>query len=418
MPLIQIKTLIPSFQKSRKLGLLKACACMGVFLLCGFTSYAATITAASCAQSDVQKAVNSAATGDIVFVPGSCTQSWSTAVDIPSSKGITVLGGGTVTLTGAGFTLESNISAVSRISNFTFTSSNIAISVTGTTSSFVYRIDHNIFTNSSQMTFIQVGGNGPGLIDHNMISGGGASEMIHNLGMGPGSNAGWVDNVTPGGPNMVFVEDNTLTCLDTTFICSGIQSYYGARSVLRHNEFIFSQIDQHGTAGNIGARWWEAYQNDFNTPNNENQCCLITMRAGTGVIWGNTTSGTNSHGGGEGIDLYEEDIGTWPLAYQIGSGINGETNQHNNCGATNSSPAYIWGNAPSIAISTSGDTGVVNLNRDYFVSATRPVTMQRQEISGDTCSTSYSYVPYTYPHPLQGTANAPSPPSGLTAVAH
>jgi hypothetical protein len=267
------------------------------------------------------------------------------------------------------------------------------------------------------MTFIQVSGNGPGLIDHNTFSGGGASEMIHNLGTGAGSNTGWVDSLAPGSPNMVFVEDNTLTCLDPTFICSGIESYYGARNVLRHNEFVFTQIDQHGTAGAVGARWWEAYQNDFNTPNNENQCCLITMRGGTGVIWGNTTSGSNSHGGGQGIDLYEEDTGTWPLAYQIGSGINGDTDGHNACGSTNSSPAYVWGNDSGFAVS-SQTPSIVVLNRDYFSSSTQPATLLRGQLSTDTCATSYNYVPYTYPHPLQGTANAPSPPSGLTAIAH
>jgi hypothetical protein len=47
---------------------------------------------------------------------------------------------------------------------------------------------------------------------------------------------------------------------------SAVQSYNGARTVFRHNSLDFSQVDQHGTNGNIGARWWEIYDNTFNIP--------------------------------------------------------------------------------------------------------------------------------------------------------
>jgi hypothetical protein len=368
---------------------------------------AGQVFAASCSQADVQNAINEASTGETVNVPGPCSVAWASAVDIPATKGITVKAGGTVTITSTvGFTLESNASAESRITGFNFTGSSsnppdINIHVTTTPSSSACRVDHNTFTNSGLNIFVEVDGQGPCLVDHNTFTSGPASEMIHVLGANAGSNAGWVDDVAPGGPQMVFIEDNTFTNSGTSTICSAVESYYGSRTVFRHNTLSFCQVDQHGTAGAVGARWWEVYDNDFYTPPGENQCCLITMRGGTGVIWENTTSGSNTHTGA-GIDLYEEDTGTWPLAYQVGSGINGVTNGHNSCaaGTLNSSPAYIWGNASSMSVGSQTPTIVVQ-GRDYFSSATQPATLLRQQLSTDSCSTSYDYVPYTYPHPLQ-----------------
>jgi hypothetical protein len=368
---------------------------------------AGQVFAASCSQTDVQNAVNDASSGETVNVPGPCSVAWASAVDIPATKGITVKASGAVTITSTlGFTMEPNASAESRITGFSFTGSSsnppdINIHVTTTASSSACRIDNNTFTNSGLNIFVQVDGQGPCLIDHNTFTSGPASEMIHTTGANAGSNAGWVNDVTPGGPQMVFIEDNTFTNSGTSTICSAIESYYGSRIVFRHNTLSFCQVDQHGTAGAVGARWWEVYDNDFYTPPGENQCCLITMRGGTGVIWGNTTSGSNTHTGA-GIDLYEEDTGTWPLAYQVGSGINGVTNGHNSCsgGTLNSSPAYIWGNASSMSVGSQTPTIVVQ-GRDYFSSATQPASLLRQQLSTDSCSTTYNYVPYTYPHPLQ-----------------
>jgi hypothetical protein len=377
-----------------------------------------TYTAASCSQTDVQNAINSTSSGDTVVVPGTCSVSWSSAVSIPSTKGITVEATGTVTLTNYGFSLSQNTTSTSRISGFTFTSPGnngtaYAIVTNGTPTSAPFRIDHNTFVNSALSVFVGLQGNAPGLLDHNTFNGGGASEEIHNLGMGPSGNAGWTDNIMPGSANMVIIEDNTFETSDTTYICSGIESYYGARNALRHNTFKFCQVDQHGTAGAVGARWWEVYDNNFIVPNGQNQCCFITMRGGSGVIWGNTTSGTNTGAGS--IDLYEEDTGTWPLAYQVGSGINGDTNGHNSCGSANSAPAYLWGNG-SMSVG-SQTTSVVELSRDYFSSSSQPSSMNWEEQPGDTCSTTYTYTPYTYPDPLTlSSGTPPSPPTSLAAV--
>ncbi len=365
----------------------------------GAAAHANTITASSCSSSDVQNAINSASTGDTVVVPGgSCN--WSSGVSIPSSKAITVNGGGNTTISG-GISLTAGTSGTSRITGFTFTSNN-AITTQGSTSTSPFRIDHNTFSEpNSQAIFVVCNGNGPGLLDHNTFNGGSASEMIHNMGMGATDASGWSDNIVPGGPNMLFIEDNTFTYNASGnpayfWGTSALESYYGARTVFRHNTCNMCQVDQHGTAGMIGARWWEFYENTFNVVPNGNQSDYIVIRAGSGVIFNNHVTGASNNQGAGSINLYEEDSG-YPALYQVGRGIN-----------QNYSPAYIWGNDSSMSVS-SGSSNVV-AGRDFIVSTSQPSSMHRWELSTDNASTTYSYTPYTYPHPLQG-QSAPPPPT-------
>jgi hypothetical protein len=370
------------------------------------SAYANTITAASCSSSNVQSAINSAYTGDTVLVPGgSCT--WSTTVSIPSSKAITVSGGGKTSIAGT-LDLKAGTSGNSRITGFTFTS-NSAVTAEGSKSTTAFRIDHNTFSQpNNQAIFVICSGNAPGLIDHNQFTGGSASEMIHNMGAGPSDGSGWTDDVVPGSPNMLFIEDNTFTYNATGspayfWGTSALQSYYGARTVFRHNTCNMCQVDQHGTAGMIGARWWEIYENTFNVVTNGNQSDYIAIRAGSGVIFNNHVTGAANQGAGT-IELYEEDSG-YPALYQVGRGIN-----------QNYSPAYIWGNDASMHV-TSGSSNVVQ-GRDFMTSSSQPSGMKRWELGSDSSSTTYSYTPYTYPHPLQNqsdtTPTAPSAPTSLT----
>jgi hypothetical protein len=253
----------------------------------------------------------------------------------------------------------------------------------------------------------------------------GGYEMIHNTGLGAGNNGGWQDNIVPGGPHMLFVEDNTFTNNDSVFILSAHEGFYGARTVWRHNTHVGGiQVEVHGN-GAVGARWLEVYQNTFNCNGASTACGdTVEMRAGSGVTWGNSLVGDWSHANGGGsIVLWEEGSASWPNAWQVGSAINGYTAGHSTCpGPLNTAPVYVWGNAGSVSTPASQmqppfvQAGTIALNRDYFVSSSQPASMQWMEASGDTCSTTYSYVPYTYPHPLQGTTSSgPAPPSGLAA---
>jgi hypothetical protein len=382
-------------------------------------SYAATINAASCSQTDVQNAVNTAASGDTVRTPGPCTSSWGSRVNLPSTKGVTVDGGGNTTLTNYGFTINQNASVSTRVTGFTFTNgvpaaNDYAFVVHGSPSSATGRIDHNNFpANTANNTFITLYDNGPFLIDHNTFSSSGApNEIIHNMGTGT---SGWTDDVVPGGPTMVFVEDNTFTFNASGnpayyYGASAVQSYNGARTVFRHNVLNMMQIDFHGTAGMVGARWAEVYENTFNTGvPNAAQSSYIVIRGGSGVVWNNHHTGVdcgdNSCGN---ISLYEEDSG-YPATYQPGRGLNQKY-----------SPIYIWNNDSTMPVQ--GDGSMVLPNRDFFVSSTQPSSMLRCETAADggsssSCSTTYSYTPYPYPHPLQGGGSAPSAPANFRVQA-
>jgi hypothetical protein len=378
--------------------------------LCPLHVRAATLKAASCSSSDVQSAINAANDGDIVLVPaGTCA--WSPQVQL--NKGITLQGGsgGTTTITSAAaIVITAGTGAPTRLTGFTFTgfgtSNDGDVRISTTSKTTTYRVDHNIFTSSSNPTFIAQWGIGPGLIDHNTLTCS-QGEMIHNLGQGASDTSGWTTNVTPGGSQMTFIEDNTFTNTNSTYVSSGIQSYYGARTVARHNTFNWAQIDQHGTAGMIGARWWEFYENTFN-PQGHNDCCAMHIRAGSGVIWNNHLTG-NWTGSPPAISLFEEDSG-YPALYQIGRGINQTL-----------SPAYVWGNDSTIPIG-SASSNVVQ-GRDFFVLSSKPATLVREQLTTDAASTTYNYVPFTYPYPLDASglptsvAQGPRPesPTNLTA---
>ncbi len=339
---------------------------------------AAVTDVGSCEQSDVQAAIDAAANGDIVRLPGgaSCSCAWSGDVTIPSDKGITLDGNG-CTIDGA-IALAANDTTSSRITRFTFTAPD-AIGTSGDTGSAPYRIDHNEFvSHDGGRTLLDVGsGNAPGLVDNNTFECPRNCEIIHNWGMGASDDSGWHDDVTPGGPGAVYIEDNQFTNNDPEFGTadpayfwgsSSVQAYYGARTVFRYNHLLMSQIDQHGTAGMIGARWWEIYENTFDTGvPHASQCCFITLRAGSGVVWNNHhTGGANN---GDSIDLYEEDTG-YPADYQIGRGRD-----------QSSDPAYLWGNDAFFSIG-SQTPAMVQEDRDYFL-------MEKP-----------GYVPFAYPYPL------------------
>jgi len=395
---------------------MKTSLILTLVMLLSLSAAAATINANSCSNTDVQNAINSASNGDTVLVPsGSC--SW-TSVTTSGSVGITLQGGsgGTTSISfsnsvyGA-LDIAATSNTLTRLTGFTFTTGGVngayPIEVDSTPSSYLVEIDHNTFTDSTTSTFIGTTGNGPVLITTNTFTDGGASEQIHNIAYGASSTTGWTNDLTPGSANAVYIENNTFNNTDNSVICSIVESYYGGRTVIRYNQIHFCQIDQHGTAGAIGTRWWEIYNNTF-YPGGLNQCCIITLRGGSGVVFNNSVSGSNTGAGS--LELYDEDSG-YPAPYQPGRGINQDY-----------SPAYLWGTLENSGVTYGGSSNVVQ-GRDFFVSATQPSSMVRCEQAADggtasglegSCPTTYSYTPYTYPYPVQASASLPAPPTGLT----
>jgi hypothetical protein len=409
-------------------------------ILMAFLPYgtrANTYTAASCSFSDVQSQVSSANDGDTVLVSGGGNATWSTPLMV--SKGITLNGQGCViTLAGGSSTLLSvtaDAAANFFLTGFTFYGSSgggvIYVLTSSSPASKTFRIYGNTFDDGSPSTqgvIISVGGNGPGLIDHNTFTAHhGADEVIHNQGMqSPTNYSGWSDDITPGGANFLFVETNTFTYPSTSGYFDGtsaIENFYGARTVFRYNIVNNMQFDAHGSSpgpcnGNgseDSTRWWEIYNNTFNV-NNLNQSNYTALRGGSGVVFNNLMTGTNTVGGS--IEFQEDcTSGTYPLNAQVGRGINKST----------SSPAHAWGNATALNISSGSSfveigatlTSCSHSPCDVVSTPTQPTTLTRCESAADVsagCPVSYTYTPYTYPHPLTNGSGSVAPPTNLTAT--
>jgi len=390
-----------------------------LMLFCALNASAATYNAKSCAASDVQAAINQASNGDIVVVPGgSCT--WNTPVKV--TQAITLNGQGSTTITwatGGSLSVTANTVANTFVTGFHFSGRfiNGGCPITFNTSyspqSQTFRFYNNVLddgTNTAQGTMLCVGGTGPGLIDHNTFTAStGADEVIHNLGQGANDASGWTTDVVPGGPNMVFIEDNTFTYNATGnpayfWGTAAVQSYYGARTVFRYNTVNMMQVDQHGTCGMIYARWWEIYNNAFvtNVPN-ASQSNYMALRGGSGVVFNNHHAGVNQVTGS--IELKEDcTSGSYPLPYQIGTGLN-----------RNSSPAYIWGNDSDMSVGSTTPT-YVQQGRDFYLSGPEPSSLKLFELSTNSISTTISYQPYTYPHPLTKGSASVNAPTNLSVV--
>jgi len=367
------------------------------------TTQAKTITALSCSEKDVQAAIHSASNGDTVKVPpGSCT--WTSTVTISNSQQITLAGTDSTTITFNGGYLDVTAGMVSNtfITGFIFNGSYtngdspIAIHTFMSPPSLTFRFHHNLLNGgnpSGPATFINTDGNGPGLIDHNTFScSHGADEMVHVDGNGAVSDSGWTNAVVPGGADMTFLEDNVFI-ESSAVIGSAFQSYYGARTVARHNTFTNAQIDQHG-GGGIGARWWEFYNN--NSTDGVGYC----IRAGSGVIFANTNVSAAR---------MVQETGVYPADYQVGRGQNETLN-----------PAYVWSNVNmELLLNTNsgcanGEANMIQLNCDVYQADSGSVLpgtcainqsfWRTDEKTLYKCTstnkwTTY-YKPYCYPHPL------------------
>lgn len=316
---------------------------------------------AACDTTTVQGQIDAASSGDTVTVtPANCAATWNTLVTIPSTKGITLdLNGATITCgtpcnsnNSPILRVTTNASTASRVTNFTFTTTNgadgleVFMEISTSSGHPRFRLDHCTFDGDSMGFHLQVSGPGYGLIDHCTFLWSGNNEVIQHEGYGSGSHTGWLDDITPGSLDALYVEDSTFT----NRISGGYQggktlSAYGARIVYRFNTLNCMVIDVHGTAGSVGGRWWELYHNVSNaSPNCDNIDKHYQIRAGTGFIF-NNTYGTGTNNGAGNIILWEEDSGTYPLLFQVGRG-KCSADPCTQGGSSNMAldPAYIWGN--------------------------------------------------------------------------
>jgi hypothetical protein len=355
-------------------------------------------------ETDVQAALNKAKDGDTVEIPAG-TFTWTTPV--VANSGVTIRGAGvdqttiinpigTNSLRHVSLEVHTVSSAPTRIEGISW-AGHWAIGLGGSENSATYRIDDCAFdSGTDQGVMLEVGGNGPGLIDHCRFSGGGGSEMIHNMGVWPDNAAGWTNDVHPGSAEALYVENCTFSknpIEDPYFwgTCA-LQGYYGSRTVMRHNKLNYTHIDQHGNGPappNYGARWFEFYENTFYVPPDSNQSDYFAVRGGSGVIFNNHVTGSPNLGAGS-MHFYTDEKVDPPVCGP-GAGI-----MLNNATQRTSSPVYLWGNDAVMPVYPQPP---ITAGRDVIESATQPATMKRWQQVGDNTNTTYSYTPYLYPHP-------------------
>ena len=300
---------------------------------------AATVTAASCSDSDVQAAINAAQDGDTVAVPkGTCT--WTATVSVATqtawtppafnTKALTIRGAGADSTTiiddiptppsgnprGTMLSIATKLGGLTRVTGMTFNSSvytnldslvyNPAmISIGGY--SHTWRIDH--------MHFIVEVGNGIstdgsiyGVIDHNtfdLIGWHFGMYIFHPNWNGQENGDGsWADSQYAGTEKAVFIEDNVFTA---TPYSVAIDGWSGGRAVFRHNTLLNATISNHGTdsPGRLRSmRTMEIYNNTVTLNDSAEYYYVGQLRGGTFIIFNNTI--TNNFPGAFSIENYRD----------------------------------------------------------------------------------------------------------------
>jgi len=275
-----------------------------------------TLTARSCAQEDVQKAIDEAADGDAVAVPAG-TATWRTseanrpAVVISRrgrEKAITLRGAG------AGRTVITDATGpecfqvliksgergiyrdvrdrVLRITGFTFKGDggDAAILVGGYTN---WRIDHCRFENRGRSLWVS----GFGLVDHCVFDKkeNGQSVFVSHADYAGGSHGdgSWRTPLVLGSEKAVTIEDCTFTYYAAK-PNAALDACYGARVVFRHNTLHDAHLASHGTESSgrgRSVRSYEIYANRFHLGPGREWFTAMFLRGGTGVIFGNTLTG-------------------------------------------------------------------------------------------------------------------------------
>jgi hypothetical protein len=410
--------------------------------------------------------------GDTITIPpGSFT--WTTTVTI--SKGITLQGAGLsashiIDQGSGGAALRVTCSAAHfvRVTGLEFIKSTAHPSgmvqfgggSSGGRNEVGFRFDN------CKLNFPTTGGRGVysvgifGLIDHNsiVVSGPGSQQSISVDGSSINTDGGftpWTRPLTLGTDKAVSIEDNTFDYTGNDQAEDSIDAYSGARVVVRHNTFLSISQGFHGTdsGSNRSPHSFEIYNNTY-INNSSHTIRALTVRGGTGVIWGNTYGG--SHGSWYGVTLQyfratapgsawrqcdgtvwqlgstdvsteasrtcsvnggvgfnnvdKETLGPWGGNYTRGfdgTGLHGYPGRDQPGFTTGqvSSPIYIWNQSPDFgagpwAGGNPADQALLATfiveGRDYFRNTPRP-----------------GYTPYVYPHPLVTGTGTPTPtPTG------
>lgn len=392
------------------------------FLALNNFAFASVISAASCSQTDVQAAIDSAADSDIVNIPpGSCT--WTSPLNI-TYKSITVQGSGidqTIITNGCGsgwnespFFITGKAGKSFRITALTLKgpfSTSGGIQIRGDCKE--WRVDNLKITQDPPNTSgraIKVIGETYGVIDHCLFT---KMRNCIDVSWGAGTidDLSWSTPLSLGTADAVYIEDNTFSCTaaDGCTHMQAVDSGDGARYVFRYNNLEDSYVHTHGAcySGSRGTFSIEFYNNTFTANRNiETTWTAMSSYGGTGVIFNNTIGGTFGYqnaitvsndrsfqsnvcnppldvqcDGTSSLDGNTPTKQGWPCLDQIGRG----TDQ-------SSEPLYEWNNIKNVA------------DADVYVHIASTHIVENQDYFNDTARP--GYTPYQYPHPL---VSLPSP---------
>ena len=310
-----IRTFAYSGLKDGMPNLVGVLALILLFLAATSPAWATDYTAASCSRDDVHAKLRLArSSGDRVLVPaGTCT--WSSGrtsgtISWTSPPNFTLQGAGVGVTTiidginrsvwgdNEGILNISHGGGVLRITGFTFSATRTEQNVTSNGSMRVFgngtsqfRFDHNTCDNVRTIClglFSVIG-----VADHNTFD---TSSITGSAFKFYGQdNAAWAAATGLGTSNFFFIEDNTFNGLRSADSATE-DCYQGGRFVVRKNALNRSSGGTHPTGGSgqsRGCRAWEVYENIIGiSPTNAFN--FFFMSSGTGVIWGNSKSGSAS----------------------------------------------------------------------------------------------------------------------------
>jgi hypothetical protein len=240
-------------------------ACSG-----GGTTWSCT---AGSTAANVNTAIGSSADGATITM-ASGSYSWTAGITFSSAKATTLICAtvGGCTVTGAGILGENgscsgNSTKLQRVSGFRFSGGNNPRFwwYGSGACTRVIRIDHNTFTGmGDSATIMYFGENGSannyfyGVMDHNTASSSSSFYFAQFLnGNSDGAPVGSL-----GGPNNMFIENNTWTVTNMTNSGTGCVDGWGGHAVVvRYNTATNCRILMHGVTHTWGPRNFEVYNN-------------------------------------------------------------------------------------------------------------------------------------------------------------